>query len=422
VGGLPALVLLLAPILVREPIGGADWERIEDPLARRVASLLAGEPVVSGVVTVVPLYARVPSEAGHGHPATIFAGGDGLTALVVMEGGRPYLRVTNPAGHAVLVSAGTLFAGGGCEFAVERDAVVPAEFAALIPARPCAGAAVAVDLELDRAGLLAPGGVGALLLGQEAFASASNRWRSLRGEQGCVPVLRNAAVLGRGASLRARVAPLRDALGGTAVGAVFLVGERPVAAHVFATHDLFMEALPDLLRGVAVTARDEELAADGPFALRRQAVMGDAEGRAVAWLRNVGCAPDAWSESYGAGFEAILVSEADLTVGHAVVDQRRTLIHAGFYVPDAWPQQAAGAPPPNDGRWRPPPPVDPTELPPGFRERRPRPTEEDKRRDELNPNPGPSGPGAEPGSRTPPDRAPPAGGGGGGGSQMPGPR
>ena len=35
-------LLLLAPIVVRDPVGPGDWEKIEDPVHRRVASLLVG--------------------------------------------------------------------------------------------------------------------------------------------------------------------------------------------------------------------------------------------------------------------------------------------------------------------------------------------------------------------------------------------
>jgi len=242
------------------------------------------------------------------------------------------------------------------------------------------------------------------------------QWRELRKEERFLPVLRLTAVQQRRAALQARAKRLDAEFGGTAVGAVFLVGERPVAAHVFATHDLFASALPDLLAALAVTARDEEIFVGGALALRREAVTGDARGRAIAWLRNVAGAPDAWRESYGAGFETVVVRERDWTIGHAIVDQRRVLVHAGFYVPDVWPQALAGAPPPGGP---PAPPVSPGEQVPGFRQRRPRPTVEDQRRDELNPNPGPGG-AAPPARSPPPDRVPPGNGGAGG--QAPPPR
>jgi len=417
VAGLPALVLLLAPIVVREPLGDSDWERLTDPLERRVASLLAGEPVVVGIVTVVPLYARVPSEAGHGRPATIFVPVDELAARFVVDDGGIYLRVSNPTDRAMLVTAGTIFARGPHELVVARDAVIPPQFAALVPARPYAASPPEGDVEFRRAGLLSPGTLGSLLLHHAAFEAAKIQWRELRKEENFVPVFGHSAVRSRRMALQGRVKRLRTEFGSTAVGAVLLVGERPVAAHVFATHDLFIAALPDLLQGLAVAARDEEIFGSKAFALRRQAVESDAKGRAIAWLRHVARAPEAWRESYGAGFETVVVRESVWTIGHAVVDQRRALVHAGFYVPDVWPQALAGAPPPG----QPPdlPPVNPDEEPPGFRERRARPTLEDQRRGELNPNSGPADGGAQPGGRTPPDGSPPGNGGGGQGALGP---
>mgnify|MGYP000119677574 FL=1 len=50
----PALVILLAP-LAREPVGLSGWQKHRDPVQRRVESLLAGEPLRSGMVSIVPL-------------------------------------------------------------------------------------------------------------------------------------------------------------------------------------------------------------------------------------------------------------------------------------------------------------------------------------------------------------------------------
>jgi hypothetical protein len=118
-----------------------------------------------------------------------------------------------------------------------------------------------------------------------------------------------------------------DAFGGTAVGAVFLAEDRPVAAHVFGRRDLFAAALPDLLHGLGLEA--------GAPAPQRSTV--DPRARALAWLREAARTGTGWSESHGAGFETTLVAARVLTLGHAVLDEQRTLVHAAFYV-------ATGAP------------------------------------------------------------------------------
>ena len=396
-----ALLLLLAPAVAREPVGNADWDRIEDPLERRVASLLAGEPVSAGLATIVPLYARVPSEAGEGSKADVtWAAGD-LCGRVLIEEDRVYLRITNPTQGAVFLAAGTVFAEKNLEVAVARDAILPPGFAALVPAAPLGSNNGTQDL--GRAGLLTPAATGALLLGMPAFNNTIADARSLRGEESYLAVLASGVVVSRRDVLATRVAPCVRGLGGTAVGAVFLVGNRPVAAHVFARFDLFLDALPDLLRSLAVAVRDEEIRV-GPAAVRQQAAAADARGIALAWLREAMRVRAGWSESYGAGFETLTASPTQMTLGHAVVDQRRVLVHAGFYALQLWPQPQTGGPgtipddPPN-------PPGNPNETPTGFRERRPRPTVEDERRGELNPNPGPN-PGGATGSRPDPAPAP----------------
>ena len=181
------------------------------------------------------------------------------------------------------------------------------------------------------------------------------------------------------------IQPIASAYADTAVGAVFLIGSRPVAAHVFATHDLYRGALPDLLRGLCVQAQevaqfDRDAALAEPF---------DARGRAVAFLRNAIRVPGTRGESYGEGFETISLDEADTVVGHAIIDHNHAVQHAGFYVLGAyWPNRNRAAGPGSGGGVPPRPPNGGgSETPPGVVDRKPRPSLAESRQRERRPGP-----------------------------------
>jgi hypothetical protein len=178
--------------------------------------------------------------------------------------------------------------------------------------------------------------------------------------------------------------PIATAYADTAVGAVFLIGNRPVAAHVFATHELYRGALPDLLHGLCVQA--QEVAQFG-----RDPVMEefDARGRAVAFLRNVIRVPGTLGESYGEGFETLSLNEADAVVGHAIIDHRHVVRHAAFYVLGAyWPNRNRGAGPGAGGGVPPRPPNGGgSETPPGVVDRKARPSLAEARQRERRPGP-----------------------------------
>lgn len=375
-----AALVLLAPGLVREPIGQGGWHKQTDPVSRRVASLLAGAPVEAGNVTVVPLFARVPSEAGHGRPVELAWDVGGIAGRVVTDGGRRYLRVINPTERALFVPAGAVFAVGALEVFVERDAMVPPDFAALFPARVGAGAVDDSDRDFRWCGILPPAATGVLLHGAVPYQQATvARWRLHGGATTYSAVLRSTGVVRKQDALERKCRRLSDAAAGTAVGAVFLIAERPVTAHVFRTHALFLAALPDLLHGVAVQAREWEVRAGGPQALARDVSRRSAHGRAVAFLRQAIRAKGSWTESYGAGFEVIVRSPPQTVVGHAVVDHRRSVLHVAYYVlGEYWPgvpqQPRTGptppGPPPDDGK---------SETAPGVVARKPRPSIAEKR-------------------------------------------
>jgi hypothetical protein len=371
-----ALLVLLAPAVLREPIGQGAWRKQTDPVQRRVASLLAGAPIATASVAIVPLFARVPSEAGHGKPVELAWDVGGIAGRVVHDDGRQYLRVINPTERAIYVPAGAVFAVGGAEVYIERDAMVPPDFAALFPAR----ASAVADRDFRWRGILPPAATGVLLHGGPAFQRATlDRWRLHGGATSYAAVLRSPKVLRKRDDLERKCARLADAAGGTAVGAVFLIADRPVAAHVFRTHTLFLAALPDLIHGVAVQAREWEIRAGGASALAREMALGSAHGRAVAFLREAMKAKGDWTESYGSGFEVLSRSARQTAVGHAVVDHRHTVLHAAYYVlGEYWPgaAQRPGQRPRPPGT---PPDSGKSESAPGVVARKPRPSLSEKR-------------------------------------------
>jgi hypothetical protein len=354
----------------------------------------------------VPLYARVPSEAGHGRPRDILWADDRLAARFLVEDGEGYLRVVNPSPDTLLLAAGTVFARGDVEVAVARDVVVPGDFAALVPAAALGDPVPATDLA--RAGRVPARALGALLAGLPAFRGAIAEARALRGEELLARALRGGPVQSRRSALSAASAAEMEGLGGTAVGAVFLVRGRPLEAHVFGRHDIFLAALPDLLLGLALSARDEELSNGRP---QPGEPAVDARGRAVGWLRAMLRAETPWSESYGAGFEALVLVQSLSAAFHAVVDSQGALVHAGFHAAPPIPAARDPAPRPPSG-----PPGNPDETP-AARGRQARPTVEDERRAGMKPDPGPQpGPGqrggADPDPRGGPGAAPGGVGGG----------
>jgi hypothetical protein len=295
----------------------------------------------------------------------------------------------------VFLAAGTVFAGGGVEAAAARDAVIPPEYAALVPAAALRGGGGA---DLEPAGALPPHATAALVAGLPAFLPEMRSF-VLRGDDRYTALMASGPVRARRDALMALVKPMTGGFGGTMVGAVLVVGDRPVAVRIFARHDLFLEALPDMILGFAVAVRDEQLGA--PDASHIAPV--EARSRALGWLRAVVRTRGAWTESYGAGFETVFTTAMPSAAVHAIADHQHSLVHAGFYSIRESPQAQLGEP-----SVPPPPPDTPDETPTGFRERRPRPTVEDERRSDQNPNPGPHGdPSRGAGGAQTPDRGTP---------------
>jgi hypothetical protein len=390
---LATLLLLTAPF-AREPVGQGGWSKETDPVARRVSSVLAGAPIRRGFVTVVPLHARVPSEAQMDLGGPGFAG-PSLEGGEVPKGTHGYLRLRNDHPRPVLVLAGTVFVGPNArEVFLARDGVVPAGLAALFPARvndalPSARA----ERDMECLGVLPPLATGLLLHGRERFqAAVLQRWVQLLREESYVELARSPGVASLWQAMRSHCRPLTSGGNATAVGAVFLLGGRPVAAHVFATHELFAKALPDLLMGLAIQAREVQLRygpapATAYAQLSKVAATADERANAVSWLRNLLVARGRQSESYGEGSEQLILSARSRTVGHAILDHRRVVIHIGYYgMGDQWPgAQPGGDLPPRPGR----PGPGGSEASPGEIDRKARPSLAEARQRARRP--GPSG-------------------------------
>ena len=384
-----ALLLLLAPI-VREPVGIAGADHRDDPFQRRIAGLMVGEAVQVGFLTIVPLTARMPSEAGFGQ-ADLPAWHDGrVTAVAIGGQERPYARLVNAGPRAVLVPAGTVLRADGSEVILERDAVVPAGFSALCPVRESALRALPEGV-LRPGACLAPLPAGLLLHENVSLTAAIiERWASMLRVGGYVEASEEADVDRIVQRARPRLQESTEAFRGTLVGAVFLVGGEIAGAHVFASEELYLAALPDLLRGAALQAWTTEQATGNPGSaawreLQQRTRLVDARGRALAWLRAMLDSEERWAESWGEGFDLVLRQHEEHSVGHGVLDHRRRLVHASFSWLGAYLQPARGAPPrrgPN-----PPPAVGGSETPPGQVDRKARPTLAEQRQRDRRPGP-----------------------------------
>jgi len=294
-----------------------------------------------------------------------------MEATAVLDQGRLYLRLDNTKDRPVLVQAGTVFSDGRSEVYTARDVLVPARFAVLVPAAPNPRTPAAREGALLAAGATLPAGATGALLHREG-AIAPDAWSVHGGVLHFEAALRSPPVRGKTGALLARCRGLKDERGATAVGCVLLVANRPQAAHVFATHGLFLEALPDLLGGLAIRAREEELRQGDPSAAVQLARWGDPVGRSLAFVRAMLRVPAERAESYGEGFETLRMSARERALGHAVVDLRGTVVHAALYaLEESWPQEAAG-------RREPPVPQPPTgatpETAPGVIDRKARPS------------------------------------------------
>ncbi|MHC4341837.1 MAG: hypothetical protein ACYSX0_16690 [Planctomycetota bacterium] len=391
---LATLLLLAAPFSTREPVGQGAWDKETEPVARRVSSVLAGAPIRRGFLTVVPLHARVPSEARMAEGGPGFAG-PSLEGGEVSKGKHGYLRLRNEGPRPLLVLAGSVFVGPDArEVFLARDGVVPAGFAALFPARvndafPSARA----ERDMECLGMLPPLATGLLLHGQERFkAAVLQRWVQVLREESYVELARSSGAASLWQAMRSHCRPLASDSNSTAVGAVFLLGGRPVAAHLFATHRLFAKALPDLLMGFAIQARDLHLRygptpATAYAQLSKVAASADEQAKAVNWLRGLIAARGRQSESYGEGSEQLILSDKSRTVGHAVLDHRRVVIHLGYYALGShWPgARPNGDLPPRPGR----PGPGGSEASPGEIDRKARPSLAEARQRARRP--GPSG-------------------------------
>ena len=381
-----AVLLLLSPEpAAREPVGRGAWREHSNPVVRRTSSLLAGTPRRLGFVSVVPLFARAASEAGHNRtdgPVWIHASN---TGKVLRDAGRAYLRIANPGAQPLLVPAGAVYLGTKGEMAVARDAIVSEEFAALLPAKENTRGARAPG-KGRFIGVLPPDLTGLVLHARaDPNAWTPRRWRSTLRTGWYTEARSERSVQSFFAGLERICHSLATVFDRTAVGAVFLIGGRPVAAHVFSTNDLFVQSMSDLLLGLAIQARQEQYGFPkspgvANAQLTRRAELSDARARALAYLRRSFAVAGVWRESCGEGHEMLLHDADSRTVGHAVLDRRRTVAHFGLYtLGPLWPGATAaapGKPPSGDG---------PGETSPAAIDRKQRPSIAEERQRERKP-------------------------------------
>ncbi len=413
--------LVAGPVL-RAPVGrGPVGSRTvpADPVRHRVAGLLAGPPVLHRSVAVVPLYASLPSLAGHGKGSSVTWLDRGLQARPLFEGNQSYLRVANPTPHPVLVPAGTLFQYGKSEAFTGRGVVVPANFAALLPAvlrHPRA------NEEHAPAGRVTPVATGAAMHPEINGDTVASGWHVF-GITRLVAIQRLGEIDRPTKTLVKHSQQALNDFGRTAVGAVFLVGNRPISAHVFGRHDLFRTAFADLARAAVIQARQVERAGN-TAEIRRAARTGSPVPSALAFLRALQRYDGVTTESYAEGFEVAIRAPLERVVGQALLDRDRSLLHLAYYaVGGYWPAtsldarneggRAGGVP--GGGPAPKGPPTNPNpEGSPGVTDRRPRPTiaaERQRARRPDPPNPG----GGNRGGGNAGNRG--GGGGGGGGAR-----
>lgn len=378
-----ALLLLLAPML-REPVGRGMPGEEADPLRLRIATLLVGEPVTRGLVTVVPLHARKPSEAARGGGVRWAPGG--LRAQAVKDR-RFYLRVTNDGKEPVFLPAGALFQQGPCGYRVQRDAVIPPGFAALLPMEtpPLIGGDQVTKDPAEYAGLL-PGAIVASWFHEaqvdvavfgdgSSVMDARANGRSTRALQ----------------ALLAGVGGMPPSLEETLVGVVLLVAGRIESAHLCGSHELLQGMLPDLLRTAVMREQQVAALSEEPWgSIQRRALEVPAQALVLARLRALLDAEATWSESWGEGHEVNVVVRRERAVGHGIVSHDLDLIHAAFYwLHENWREPIN----PNRPGWRPPsgpggtPGRPGSETAPGEVDRKPRPSLEEERQRERRPGP-----------------------------------
>ncbi|MGQ0614639.1 MAG: hypothetical protein ACT4PV_12965 [Planctomycetaceae bacterium] len=375
---LPALLILLAPEW-RVPVLAEPLVDSDDPVLRRLASLMVGQATRAGRVTLVPLYARVPSEARLG-PAEPIWGASPQPGLVVAEGSALYLRVRNPSDAPRLIPAGCRFGTDERPLWIDHDLLLPPRFACLVP---FTGFAVPTDGGCLPGTLAAPSIAGRLLRENASLELLGQRVGSVE----ALAALASAARVEQSAKrLRAAAAPLLDAFGGTATGIVLLLGDDVVAVHLLASHDLLLAALPDLLRSAA---QEEELALllglpPAPPRFSNPGREDPAIRGVLPCLRRLLEMRGDWQESFGAGFEVSYASSQTGYAGAGVVSAEQRLVHAAFYrAPREARQGGGGAPLPPQGPGG--------EEAPGAVARKARPTLEEERQRERRPDSGHAG-------------------------------
>ncbi len=375
---LAAFLVLLAPEW-RVPIQDGPPQETDDPVLRRLATLMTGQGARAGQVGLVPLYARVPSEARRG-PGEPIWGASWQPGLLVADGSAHYLRIQNPSDVPRLVPAGCRFGSDDRPLWIAHDLLIPPRFACLVPVSGFAreaGDACAPGI------LAAPSIAGRL---RKPIESLGSLGQSVGGIAALASVASGTSLGPSTKRLHGAAAAPVEAFGGTATGIVLLLGDEVVAVHLFASHDLLLAALPDLLRSAAAEERLAQMRGAAP-APPRDSNPGAADAAprlALPILRRLLAMRGDWQESFGEGFEVLYPPSADGFSGAGVVTAERRLVHAAFYRTVAQARQGGGG--------APVPPQDPgSEEAPGVVDRKPRPTLEEERQRERRPDSGHAG-------------------------------
>jgi len=319
-----------------------------DDVVRRLHSLLASSPLSHGILSIVPLHARRPSEARAGSHALPAWRPRALQVRRVADG---VVRLRHDQPHAVLILPGLFLRSPTLDARLLRPAVVDADAPLYIVARTRGVGRVqeTESLREDQAAKIERG----LLHAEEIGHSLASTQGSSTGGTGPWADPTRRGVTDGGPTYRGMaglMAPLlRSAGDETLVGCVVLIAGRPVSAHCFASQRLFADAWPDILSGAVRTAYQGFARGTPRVVLERSARRAAVRGRAVYLLRRASETEARRIEVPGGGYQWEVGGTRHGLVGRALVDAHRRVLYAGiFAVTAVGTTTARGAPPKAD--------------------------------------------------------------------------
>jgi len=316
----------------------AHPEAAQDAVVARIHSLLAGVPLRSAGIDVVPLFARRPSEASSAPPDVPVWRSAELKAEKAAPG---VVRLRHAGRRAVLVIPGLFVRAGAFEYQIRRADLVTTGASLYAPMREIR---VAPLQKSDReSGIVGSREAGSSLLGDDTPTYAGTA--AMRGTR-------------RVHSYRQLNSDAFRWFGSDSdrslVGCVFLVGGDPVSAYAFASHDLFRAAWPELLATAVVAQRLAIAGGMPPSQLAKRAARGSPRGRAVWLLRRIAAEPARTREVPGGGLRWESGGRELGYVGHALTHGDGRVLFAGVFLAPRDPKAKPNAPqkpssPPGDG-------------------------------------------------------------------------